>query len=269
MKLLITIILYSLVSYSLYAQKIFNDDSLTKIFNAEVKSLDEFAARFNGEEFHPDITYDTLYRIRNLSALFDIEKVVRSKNKQTLTTNAIAFCDSILTNNVRFNVDNDGVYALAKCKVKFEGNIKTINLLMHQHKLDNGYVRWAIEAVSGLIKAGIVKTEKLYNISPIEHEIHFMGLDDVLNSSRNKAFGYRNQKREIDQLSVFLAFIQAGLIEFDMVTDLQFLCLDVPGFIFTIKETTRDSYNSGWLISDLIPACTEEKIKFLNNLCIE
>ncbi len=252
-----------------YSQIILEDPSLSRNFRAEVKSLDEFAARFNGAESHPEISDDSLMNLQNIKALFDLEKVIGKDDRSQFTSYAMSFCDSIFTYNIRFSLCDSNVFALAKCKVKFENRDRPISLILVQEKTSDGYTRWGIAGVKGLVKSGIIKAKKFYNISPVEHEIHFMGLSDILNHNTHKAFGYRSLNNSIDQLNVFLTLIQTGLIEFEIVDNLEIYCMNVPGFIFIISEVLRESTNSGWLISDLFPATSEEKKQFINNLFIE
>lgn len=253
----------------MHAQVIIDDSSWNRNFNAEVKSLDEFAARFNGIESHPEIPVDSLSSYSNLKALFDLNTVIESENPSQFTNHVKAFCDSVLIRDIRFSLCNGSVFVLAKCKVKFEKKLHTIHLILVQEETMDGYTRWGIVGVTDLISSGIIKTSKFFNISPVEHEIHFMGLNDILNNNRHKAFGYRGLKDGIDQLSVFLTLIQSNLIDFLLVEELRILCLNVPGFIYTITEEIRETTNSGWLITDLFPATDEEKVMFINDLFLE
>lgn len=263
-------VIYQLVLFSICnAQIVLEDPSLTKNFISEVKSLDEFAARFNGVESHPEITNDSLANLRNLTFLFDREKIIKSHNRYDFTILAKSFCDTILSKDIKFSLLDSCVYAVANCEIKFEGLSRQIKLILRQELTPENYVRWSLTSVVGLLKAGIIKTDKLYRISPVEHEIHFMGLSDILNNNTPKAFGYRNKEHQINQLDVFLTLIQSGLITFENIDNLTFYCLSIPGFIFSIEEIIRDSENSGWLISELIPASSEDKIKFINNLTSE
>lgn len=252
-------------------QIVLEDPSLSRNFRAEVKSLDEFCSRFNGIETNPEVEDKVRTDILNLSRLFDYEEILFSKkhNKAEFTSNVEAFCDSVISNNITISLTDPDFYALAKCKVKFEGKTKDIRLLLKQQVSEDGLTRWSIAAVTGLIKADIVKNTSLFNISPVEHELHFMGLDDVFNNNRHLAFGYRAAEMEINQLSVFLTLLQTNLLTFVGVEDLKFYCFRVPGFVFVITEKVRDSLNSGWLITELIPASQNEKTEMLWNLYIE
>ena len=245
---------------------IFKDPSFSAYYRAEVKSLDEFAARFNGEESHPDIQQHKFSDIANLCALFDTTQVKLYDNNGNIDPLITKFCTSVLQNNIRFSMSNTGVFALADCIIKYKTRICQIKLHLKQERMDNGYLRWGIVAVSGLNEAGIIKAKKLLNISPVEHEVHFMGLNDILNNNPQNAFGYINSTVTPDQLSVFMALTQEKLIKFDHVEQLHIYCADVDGFIFKIDEINRLSQNSGWLITELITATPQEKVEFINNL---
>ncbi|MBD5329509.1 MAG: hypothetical protein HDS03_06470 [Bacteroides sp.] len=267
----LSIFLLCLFSLVCRGQIVLDDPSLSRNFRAEIKSLDEFCSRFNGIETNPEVKDGNRSDILNLTRLFDYEDILFSKNntKTDYTIKVEAFCDSVIRNNITIHLSDPDFYAFVKCKVKFEGKARDVNLLLRQEILENDYTRWCIVAVSGLVKAGIVKNPSLTNISPVEHELHFMGLDDVLNNNRTLAFGYRAAEMEINQLSVFLTLLQTNSLTFVGVEDVKFYCFRVPGFVFVVSEKVRDSLNSGWLITELLPASQDKKTEILWNLYTE
>ena len=70
MKQIFILLSFLFLSFNLAeAQVTVSKNSLDHAFARNVKSLDEFIARFNGDEFHPDVPDDSLKRITNILSL--------------------------------------------------------------------------------------------------------------------------------------------------------------------------------------------------------
>ena len=246
------------------AQIMFPDLALNDEFKAQVKSLEEFQSRFNGIERKPntEMENDSLSRIANLKCLFDFQMDTTVIDQDVL----YGFIDSVMLNHVQFNMLSRDLWAECDCLFKYKGKTKSITLYLQKELYNKKVYRWAIVSALGLDSAGIIKTDRLYSISPVEHEIHFMGLHDLLNENPSHAFGYRAKSKKIDQLSVLLALVQVGVVKFEQVKEQTFHYLGVPGYIFTIKEFVRTGRNSGWLINHIQTASEEEKVEFIKKL---
>lgn len=235
------------------------DLTLSLEYASEVKSLDEFRARFNGEESKPGIKEDNDYRRENLLNLFDLNIDKGDLTKEQFINRLNNFMDSVLINNCQFKISDSNLWAECICKMKYNKQDLTLTLYLQSECYKKDRYRWTIVGVKGFEKAGIIAKNKLYPISPVQHEVHFIELQDMLNENRTHAFGYRKKGTQIDQLSVFLAWVYAGIIEFEIVEKQTFYYFDVPGYIFTINEIIRTGGNRGWLITSLEEATKEQK----------
>ena len=258
---------FMLLSQS-YSQKVITDLSLKEDYQAQVKSLDEFQSRFNGVERKPGVNdeNDNLNRRLNLINLFDFEMNKNGLNREQFKESLNTFVDSILIHAVYFDIQSSGIWTECKCRFKYKGKEKRIILILQRDKSSNGANRWAIVGVKGLDKAGIINTERLYSISPVEHEIYFLGLHYYLNVNPSHAFGYRATKKRIDQTSVFFALVQSESLKFELVEEQIIYCLDVPGYVFSIKEYSRKGQNSGWLINNPQKMDIHQKEQFIKKL---
>ena len=252
------------VAYTANAQILFPDLALNDEFKAQVKSLDEFQARFNGTEYKPntELGNDSLTRIANLMSLFDFQMDTTVIDRNILR----GFIDSVMQNNIQFNMLSHDLWAECDCSFKYKGKTTSIILYMQKELYRREVYRWAIVSVHGLDSTGIINSERFYSISPVEHEIHFMGLQDLLNENPSQAFGYRSKSKQIDQLSVFLTLVHNKAIKFEQVEELTFHYLGVPGYVFTIKEFNRVGRNSGWLINHIQTASGDDKIEYINKI---
>lgn len=242
------------------------DLTLTTDFKAQVKSLDEFKERFNGVESKPGIEVNENYRRNNLISLFDFQMNKEDITREQFTKKINCFVDSVLNNNIEFRISDSGLWAECVCRIRYQGKSKRITLILQNEKFQKGMFRWALSGVRGLKEAGIIPSEKFYPISPVEHEIYFLGLQDLINENPSRAFGYRSRSAQIDQLSVFLVLIQSKALKFDLVEEQTFHYMDIPGFIITIKEVVRQGENSGWLITSLRHALQQDKVNYINKL---
>lgn len=242
------------------------DQSLSADFRAQVKSLDEFQARFNGEERKPGLEEGDNPRLDNLLSLFDFDIDKGKHGTSEFQDKMDGFIDAVISKDNKFNIHDSGLFAVCSCRMLFKGKETTLNLVLQSESIDSLRYRWTIVGVTGLEKAGIIKTDKLYTIDPTQHEIHFLGLHDFLNANPKQAFGYRSKHSKIDNLSVFFTLIQTEVLKFDIVENQKYYYFDIPGFIFTIEELNRKGENSGWLITSLKKANDLEKTLELNKL---
>lgn len=258
--------IFAIMSVSLISAQSYLDRTLTSDFLAEVKSLDEFKARFNGDEKKPGVPDGPASRRDNILSLFDFNIEKGKHGSAEFQAKMNGFVDSILVNDNRFNISDSGLFAECLCKMIYKGKDVQLTLLFRNETIDRDRYRWAIVGIRGLEKAGIIKTDKLYSIDPVQHEVHFIGLHDFLNANPEHAFGYRGEYTKIDNLSVFYTLIYCGLLKFDVVLQQKYFYFDIPGYVFTIEEISRNGENSGWLITLVNRADDLEKTLEINRL---
>ncbi len=234
---------------------------MKEIMIRDVKSLDEFGARFNGEESHVDL--DSL--IANLVELCDVS----IDSPESLKNQMLSFCDSIINNNVKFTLLSPNFYADAECLVSYKDKVYNVNIVLQQEHPSESDIRWALKGIRGLVKNNIITIDKYLDITPVDHELRFMSLTDVINENPQYSFRYRIQNTPVDQLSVFLTFIQEKLMKIESVENVKFYCGDVPGYIYVIEEKGNRTKKSGWTITEIVSASDEDKALFFQNLTKE
>lgn len=242
------------------------DMTLSSDFRAEVKSLEDFMSRFNGKESKPGIKDDENSRRNNLINLFNYQMDKGKTNREIFTNRVNELVDSILINNIEFKLSNAGLLVECVCRMKYQSKEKNLTLIFQNEEYKEDRYRWAIVGVRGLKELGLFDFERYYAISPVEHEVHFMGLDNYLNVNPTHAFGYRGLGCKIDPLSVFLTLVRTNKVSFELVERQTFYYFDIPGYIITIDEYSRRGTNSGWLISSFDKVSHAEKINRLNKL---
>jgi len=241
---------------SVCAQTVLPDPTLAKDFAAQVKSIDEFMARFNGAETKPDVRTDSLSRRDNILSLFDFsikhEGVPFDEFKAQLTdfANTVCFWQS------KLELKDSPAWAEVACSMAYNKKTYKITLLMQKE---------SIAGVKGLKKAGVYN-DKLATISPVDHEVHFMSLIDFFQANKQLAPALRSKKKGIDEFSLFTGMMLAGGLKFVSVDDVKFHFLAVPNYVFTVEEIGRQGTNSGWLITRFQKLNDKEKEEYINNL---
>ncbi len=234
----------------------------SQLFQDRVKLMSQFMHRFNGEEYHPSINAnDTDSKRKNLCQLFNIQNVT----KKSLESSAFGLIDSIITHNVKFNYEDPRWYAKATCAGTFNKTSVKFEIILIKEKNKNGYYKWAISNVIGNLfsLAPSRKTEKIY-LLPNEHDMSFMKLHQITIEKDDYITYYGSDQHQIDPVSVFFTMVYTGQLNIDYVSQLEFICHQVPGYSFTIQEFEEESSNAGWLIDHWTKANDDQKRAQLN-----
>ena len=242
------------------------DTELKENFAAQVKSIDEFICRFNGSESHPSISDTVDNRMLNLIALFDYDIDHSGLSDEDFKDSLQYFVNRIVESNTMLSIKDSLLYAESSTIVLYKGNKKSIKLYLQCEEFYDNQLRWAIVGAKGLAEAGIIETESYRQISPVEHELHFMSLDETLNLNSDSVMGYRGKDVKIDELSVLFALLMEEELKIDIVEKLTIYCFEVPDFMFTINENVKRNQNSGWLISSITKINEKEKINYISKL---
>lgn len=237
------------------------DATLEQDFMAQVKSLDEFAARFNGWETKPGLPLDSLNRQANILSLFDFNISQGGLTTDEFKKELLDFVHAVLSWGELLSVTNENAYAEAKCRIEYNKRAYYITLLMKREITDRKTNRWAVSGVKGISSLGLYSDKRLV-ISPVDHETHFMSLQDFFQLNPKVTPSMRAKDREIDELSFFFGLCVTKAIKFVQVDDLKFHFMDVPGYIFVVEEIGRRGTNSGWLITQLKKASMSEKKQY-------
>ena len=195
-------------------------------FEASVKGIDEFMSRFNGYERHLMVDPKATDAVRQ-----NLLTLFDAENTQDVELK-LAMVDTILSRGTQLSYESKMWYAEATCKMFYKKREVELKL--------------------------ILRTELTPN--------KLNGLGSIINKNREHFAGYRCRDIQIDELSAFLALVQAGDLTFDYCEGVRYHFLNVPGFIFTVENQMRTSTNSGWLISDVMEADYEEKENYMFNV---
>lgn len=238
----------------------------TDLYLSRVKLVSEFMHRFNGEELNPYIDKnDSISEKVNLCQLFDIDKILN--NREVNEPRAFQFVDSVLQNNVKIHYSDTEWYAEVKCFGTFKGKEVSFDMLLTVEQRGKDMFKWVISDVAGDIFDLIPsrESEKIM-LLPNEHESNFMRLNSITSEKDDYIALYSSNCISPSKLSVFNTLVYYDYLNIDYVTDIRYTFLQVPGYIFTVKECERESTNSGWLISDWREMSNSDKETLLQRI---
>lgn len=258
------------ISALFVAQYTFSQNLLDITFNedfaAQVKSVDEFICRFNGTESKPGIAKGSQWKRDNLLSLFNFQISHGGLPDAEFRLLLTEFVNSAIQNDTKLEITDAEMWAEVKTSATINGKKGCVRLILQSETYKDSLVRWAIVAVNGLARAGIIDTTHFFAISPVEHEVHFMSIDDIFQNCRPEIMGYRGKNVSINELSVFFTFSMLGRVKINRIDNVTIHCLEVPGFAFTINEYGRNGNNSGWLISSVKRINENEKKEYITKL---
>lgn len=227
-------------------------------YKAKVKLVDEFFARFNGEELRNDLGADYSNRESGVLLLFDIAKF-KSKNDSGFVA-ARTFAHDAVQSGAKLNFEDNSWFAKIKCHGKLGQTKVTFNMVLCVEERDSGMYRWAISDVEGeIFNNSRDKSHKELFIMPNDNEQFFMSVRKTTTESYRFIDDYVKHSYHADALSTFLALVRSNQLKIDAVTDVEFFFMQVPEYVFTIKYFERENKNAGWLIDSCCKMSKMEK----------
>lgn len=236
------------------------------LYNSRVKLVSEFMHRFNREEYNPYVDTNSSDSDKvNICQLFDIEKIL--SNRKDNEPKAFQLVDSILQNNVKIHYSDAEWYAKVKCIGSFKGKQITFDMLLTVEQREKDMFKWVISDVEGDI-FNLIPSQKSKKIIllPNEHESNFMRLNSITSEKDDYITLYSSICNPTNKLTVFNTLVYYGYLNIEYVTDIRYTFLQVPGYVFTIKECERESTNSGWLICEWDEISDNEKESLLQRI---
>lgn len=229
---------------------------------AKVKLVDEFFARFNGEELRKDLGTEYADRESGVLLLFDLAKF-KSKNDSGFVA-AKAFAHQSVICDSRLNFEDSNWFAKIKCHGKLAQKAVTFNMILCVEERDSAIYRWAISDVEGdIFKNSRDRAHDELFIMPNDNEQFFMSVRKTTTEAYKFIDDYVKHSYHADALSTFLALVRSNQLKIDAVTDVEFIFLQVPNYIFNVKYFERESKNAGWLIDSCSVISNNEKEKLL------
>ena len=235
-------------------------------FYAATKQVNQFLRRFNGEEDLRGRRYsqaDTNYRQPELrrkyvNILFDNkQKDISAEVKQTFMNEVIDSGDPQF-----LDFHGGSWFAQVSTKFNYKGREETLQLFLRLQQEPIGS-KWVIfkayfDPFEPFFKVDTADKSKF--IHPMSHELDFMNLRKIFQDPEVVA-AYSNRDYHPDYLSLIFYEIKKGNLKFSAVNKVKFHFFQLDNWYFELTEFNRSGPNTGWLISNLLQADTQEKEK--------
>lgn len=224
-----------------------------QLYDSHVKSLDEFIQRFNGREFNKLASLNQVNKVRATRfSLFDYKLLKDIDINDSVPNLYEKFVFKVEADSIKIAIEDPQNWVEAKCNFSWKNTSKSLSLKLQLEEDDNHCWRWCIVGVNGLKDSGLLDEEGVLQISPVEHELNFIGLESLFLHDSMKFVKTRKMGASIDKLSYFYGLVYSGLLKYNRCDNVEFHCNQIPGYSFIVKEINRlNSSNSGWLIVSL------------------
>lgn len=255
-------------------------DETTRKFHVKVKQFAEFIDRFNyekdflnnpvSEEFQQRFSRD-----QYLKLLFN-EKDKRLADS-IYQSEIDSFIYYVTANEQYIDMYSDKIFAELKCNFFYKNESIEIELLL-QYEFDNG-LKWSVNSCSvtdisvdsvllqQYLKENVQNTSDdsiLVFIPPYSNETNFIVLNTLLKPEID-LMKLTAQNSNDQYLIPFYYLISKGQLNFMYITNISYYIYSIENWIIKVDNYNRISYNSGWLISDLIHTKDTPVFRYLDN----
>lgn len=240
-------LLLSGISVAFSQTKVNNQIAATTDVLVMVKQYDEFVKRFNADDAYmaalagkigSDMDWKE-NRYRFIGGLMDMEKSLENKE-------ILQFARFVQDRGLKINQAKD-TYAEARVIFDAKGKPQEWTLKLEMEGNNEKGWKWVItDATSPTLKYASKKDT--VRISPLDNEVDFMGLSEVLGNSYQ---AYTPKGYRPDGLSVFLYLAGTGQLTYKSTATVVYH-QKLGGYRFLVQEIHReDSPRHGYLITSL------------------
>lgn len=236
---------------------------------ASTKQVNQFFRRFNGEEDENGKRYyDTDKHYRSASLRRKFMPVLFDTQTSKINPDAAMDFIKLVTDKKSpqfLDFHQDDWFAEVSTTFMFKGKEIKGLLFMKLQQQGQGY-EWVIQDVAfhefqKIFNKDTTETKKF--IHPMSHELDFMTLRKAFLNEHAEQFTPRDYTP--DFLSIFLYEMNLGNLRFETVNDVRFHFFSINGYYFSLYNFNRPGYNSGWLISGLVPLENDTQIQELKD----
>lgn len=239
-------------------------DEVTANFAYQVKQIDEFIERFNNKE---NTLIKQYVKKKDTTAQFKREQMIKGLFNASDTSwkkaEILQFIGQVSNaeDPVYLNFFDANWYAEVNCAASYKGKPTTITLILKIQREKNGMSKWiVVSAIADFLRLPIRK-DTTTGLNPLSHATDFMNID-LLTTDKKNIRNYLPNHYQDEVLSVFLYEAQHNQLAIKQVNKITYHFLQIDGWIFTVNRFSRQTRNSGWLLSKLLPVTVDAKQKY-------
>ena len=259
---LLTLLLIGTLGSSLSGQV--SDKDLHE-FAVQVKQVDEFIERFNGDtttllyeytqKHFPD---EQLDRKSMIGTLFNKERRDWDREKIRQFLNKV----SQPAAPIYLSYYDDDWYAVIDCNVRYEGKIERAYITLAVQKGKDYSAKWVTRGVHANFLQLLGEDSEENFLNPVSHGTDFINLKQMFKSDKRYLRSYLYKDFSSGGLPLFINELIEGKIEFEGINSISYHFLQIDDWVFIVSKYLRESANSGWLISDLQPLSKIQKEQY-------
>jgi hypothetical protein len=221
----------------------------------KVSQFGQFIKRFNYEEDFWGNPISASFskkvdRTEYINMLFNKLDRRLEKSSSVYSMQKDIFVKEVVKNNYKLSRTSDSLYSVAICEVNYKNRPTTIKLVLKQQKINHGLAWVIFDVSSDFLYTDDNLSDSSKFIPPTSNEVNYIHLKSLFEKNDSLA-SYAYPGYTCNRLSIFFHLLHSGEIQYKYVTSVIYFVNDVPGWIFQVREFTRNGENSGWLIDDL------------------
>ena len=246
-------------SRDIEAQVVFNQNSKIETppqYYLQVKQFGEFLDRFNylsdwkGKLITPEFEAK-VPREQYLFYLLNSEDKrlsdpIDSSYRITCSDFIAAVCQA--ENPLKIELFKGQVKALANVSIKYMGKEQIVKMELLPEVLNDRSAKWVINGVEASCFSSVEDSLRQNFLAPNSHETNFINLLK-LNGPSDPLFYFSNGLAT-NQTLLFLSELAKERIEILSIQKLTYM-ISFPGWEISVDEFSRETNNSGWLISEV------------------
>jgi len=280
------LIIFLIISLSLlavnkiHAQTFATYDPNSEYFHSEVKLIEEFIERFNGDSttalnkiFAKSEKGGSVPRNMMMISIFNLD----NKKFTDGDSRVKEFFHDVLDsrNPVRLSFCDSDWYAEARGEFLFNGKMTEVPLVLHIKSIGDDEGQWMITGIGNQTAskepAPSIKLKKLNRepqkfIATSAYATNFAELIFYLTEKMHAENYFEPQLLESENGRQFINEIRHGQLKFQYVKNITFHFYQVDEWIFTVDQYKRKTFNSGWLISNIERVNNHQKTKMRRKL---
>ena len=263
----LSIIVLLLFNARCFAQALI--DTKQENFAFEVKQIDEFIDRFNDtkgnlaekhwQQQHPN---QDISRADNLKSVFNLQKPTWTSEQFNAFVNEMA--DPQKPHYISF-YDKEW-YAELQCQFTYKGKTQKATLILENQVFPGLKSKWVVMSVKAPFLPSTCgdnkvprSTDPTQCLNPMVHGTDFMGLRRAFENKKHLSNYFCHDCYAHNLLESFAYELYNGNLKLVQVDKITYHFVELKNWIFTVEQFRRDSPNSGWLISSLIPTNEQQK----------
>ena len=229
-------------------------------FVVQVKQISEFMERFNGDT--SSLIYQ--YKLQNFPELpMEREEFILTlfdRQKSDWDTSMVRnFIREVKQRPEELDFYDDNWFARLDCSVTYNDKPQHLVLTLQVEYNEAYESKWVIRGVDAdFLSLDIAKSDHNF-LNPASEGTDFMNIRNLFKAKKENIKGFLYENFKPGKMALFIQELLEGNISFNQIDQITYHFLQIEGWGFQVNKISRDSPNSGWLISHLNTLSEKDK----------